>query len=92
MVRVPADQLNYTMNPTATYRPASTVNSTSDIEKYNGPGDLFKSMFTSSFVSPYITTVGLYNDKAQLLAVGKLAQPVQKRDDIDMNIIVRWDY
>ena len=92
MVRVPADQFNYTMNPTATYRPASSVNTTSDIEKYNGPGDLFKSMFTSSFVSPYITTVGLYNDKAQLLAVGKLAQPVQKRDDIDMNIIVRWDY
>ena len=92
MVRVPADQFNYTMNPTATYRPASSVNTTSNIEKYNGPGDLFKSMFTSSFVSPYITTVGLYNDKAQLLAVGKLAQPVQKRDDIDMNIIVRWDY
>ena len=92
MVRIPSDQFNYTMNPTATYRPASAVDSTSDIEKYNGPGQLFKSMFTSSFISPYITTVGLYNDKAQLLAVGKLAQPVQKRDDIDMNIIVRWDY
>jgi hypothetical protein len=92
MVRIPADQFNYTMNPTATYRPASSVNSTSDIEKYNGPGELFKSMFTSSFVNPYITTVGLYNDKAQLVAIGKLAQPVQKRDDIDMNIIVRWDY
>ena len=92
MVRIPSDQFNYTMNPTATYRPASTVDSTSDIEKYNGTGDLFKSMFTSSFVSPYITTVGLYNNNAQLLAVGKLAQPIQKRDDIDMNIIVRWDY
>ena len=92
MVRIPSDQFNYTMNPTATYRPASAVDSNGDIEKYNGPGSLFKSMFTSSFISPYITTIGLYNDKAQLLAVGKLAQPVQKRDDIDMNIIVRWDY
>lgn len=92
MVRIPSDQFNYTMNPTATYRPAAAVDSTSDIEKYNGPGSLFKSMFTSSFISPFITTIGLYNDKAQLLAVGKLAQPVQKRDDIDMNIIVRWDY
>jgi hypothetical protein len=92
MVRIPANQFNHTMNPTATYRPASSVNSTSDIEKYNGSGELFKSMFTSSFINPYITTVGLYNDKAQLVAIGKLAQPVQKRDDIDMNIIVRWDY
>jgi hypothetical protein len=92
MVRVPADQFNYTMNPSATYRPASSVDSTGDIEKYNGAGVLYKSMFTSSFINPYITSIGLYNDKAQLLAVGKLAQPVQKRDDIDMNIIVRWDY
>lgn len=92
MVRIPSDQFNHTMNPTATYRPASSVNTTTDIEKYNGSGELFKSMFTSSFVSPYITTIGLYNDNAQLLAIGKLAQPVQKRDDVDMNIIVRWDY
>jgi len=92
MVRIPSDQFNYTMNPSATYRPTSNLDSTNVIEKYNGAGELFKSMFTSSFISPYITTVGLYNDKAQLLAVGKLAQPVQKRDDVDMNIIVRWDY
>lgn len=92
LVRVPADQLNYSLNPTATYRPVSVTDSTPAIEKLNGPGVLFKTMFTSSFISPYITTIGLYNDKAQLLAVGKLAQPVQKRDDVDMNIIVRWDY
>jgi hypothetical protein len=93
MVRIPSDQFNYSLNPTATFRPVadgSGINTT--IENRNGPGVLFKSMFTSSFISPYITTIGLYNDKAQLLAVGKLAQPVQKRDDVDMNIIVRWDY
>ena len=43
-------------------------------------------------MKPYITTIGLYNDKSQLLAIGKLSQPIQKRDDIDMNFIVRWDY
>jgi hypothetical protein len=91
MVRIPADQFNYSVNPTVSYSPA-TINTTPNIEKYNGPGVLYKSIFTGSLAKPYITTVGLYNDKAQLLAVGKLAQPVQKRDDVDMNIIVRWDY
>ena len=49
-------------------------------------------MFVSGTAYPYITTVGLYNEQAQLLAVGKLAEPLQKRDDIDMNIVLRWDY
>jgi hypothetical protein len=41
--------------------------------------------------APYITTVGLYNDKGQLLAIGKLGTPIRKRDDVDLNIIVRFD-
>ena len=49
-------------------------------------------MFVSSSAHPYVTTIGLYNKDYQLLAVGKLAQPIQKRDDVDMNFIVRWDY
>jgi hypothetical protein len=46
---------------------------------------------TSSFFNPYITTIGLYNDNYDLIAIGKLASPLEKRDDVDMNIIVRWD-
>ena len=40
----------------------------------------------------YITSIGCYNDEGQMLAIAKLAQPIQKRDDIDMNFVVRWDY
>ena len=47
---------------------------------------------TGSKFRSYVTTIGLYNNKSQLVAVGKLSQPIQKRDDIDMNFIVRWDY
>lgn len=46
---------------------------------------------TSSFFNPYITTIGLYNDKYELVAIGKMSSPLEKRDDVDMNIIVRWD-
>ena len=49
-------------------------------------------MFITGSAKPYITTVGLFNDKGQMLAVGKMAEPLENRDDIDMNIIVRWDF
>lgn len=98
LVRVPADQFNYTLNPTATYRPG-TDGSNNDCnatpngaESSNGPGELYLSPFVSGTVGPYITTIGLYNDKAQLLAVGKLGTAITKRSDVDMNFIVRWDY
>ena len=51
-----------------------------------------KDLFISGTLKPYVTTIGLYNKNYELVAVGKLAQPVQKRDDVDMNFVVRWDY
>jgi hypothetical protein len=46
---------------------------------------------TSSFFNPYVTTIGLYNDNRDLVAVAKLASPLEKRDDVDMNVIIRFD-
>lgn len=46
---------------------------------------------TGSFFTPYITTIGLYTDNNELVAVAKLANPIKKRNDVDMNIIVRFD-
>lgn len=51
----------------------------------------YQSFVTGSAFAPYITTIGLYNDAGQLLAIGKLAQPIRKRSDVDMNFIVRID-
>jgi hypothetical protein len=33
----------------------------------------------------------LYDDFGRLLAIGKLAQPIKKRNDVDMNFLVRID-
>jgi len=44
----------------------------------------------SSFM-PYITTIGLYDSYGQLLAVGKLAQAIRNRPDVDMNFLLRID-
>ena len=40
----------------------------------------------------YITTVGLYNDNNELLAVAKLSEPLKKDPSTEMTIRVRLDY
>ena len=46
---------------------------------------------TGSYFEPYITTVGLYNNANQLVAVGKLAQPLQSSNTTDTTILVNLD-
>ena len=40
----------------------------------------------------YITTVGLYNENQELLAVAKLSKPIQKNKTSELNIRVKLDY
>jgi len=92
LVRVAKDQFNVTMNPTSTYRPA-TVGEICTVNQSNvPPGELRKGLFVSGTLKPYITTIGLYDDKCRMIATAKLAQPIQKNPDVDMNFVVRWDY
>jgi hypothetical protein len=51
----------------------------------------YKSFVSSSTFAPYVTTIGLYDDAGQLLAIGKLAQPIRKRSDVDMNFLIKVD-
>ncbi len=46
---------------------------------------------TGSFLTPFITTIGLYDDDCQLVAVAKLPQPIKSLPNIDMNFIIRFD-
>ena len=54
-------------------------------------GAMISDIAQSTNFSPYITTIGLYDDSGNLLMIGKLGQPIKKRDDIDLNILVRLD-
>jgi len=70
-------EFNYTLNP-------STIsNSSNDGVVYD--------YVTSSFFSPYVTTVGLYNNDFELVAVGKLAQPLPTSRTTDTTILVNID-
>jgi|LauGreDrversion4_2_1035121.scaffolds.fasta_scaffold37404_3 hypothetical protein len=50
-----------------------------------------KYFVTASYFEPYVTTVGLYNEQNDLLAVAKLAQPIPLSQNTDMTFVVKYD-
>jgi hypothetical protein len=46
---------------------------------------------TGSYFNPFVTTVGLYNNNYDLVAIAKLAQPLPLSAVTDMNILVNLD-
>ena len=46
---------------------------------------------TGSYLAPYITTIGLYDDELNMIAVAKLPQPIKSLPDYPVNFIVRFD-
>lgn len=75
-VRLRNTEFNYTNNPT--FFDETT-------------GDILNSDFIQD-PQVYVTTVGLYNDANELLAVGKLSQPLRKAFDREALIRVRLDF
>jgi hypothetical protein len=75
IARVDAGDFNLSTNVTLTQDDDST----------------YSAFVNSDDFAPYITQIGLYNDMGQLMAVGKLAQPIKKRNDVDMNFVIRID-
>ena len=52
---------------------------------------ILKGFVTGSDFKPYFTTIGLYNDTGDLLAIGKMGSAVQMRNDCDIMVKVRFD-
>lgn len=71
-----ANEYNYSLNP-------SLLKS--------GSINTYKDFVTGSDFSPYVTTVGLYNENQELLAVGKLAQPLPTSQTTDTTILINID-
>lgn len=103
-VKIPQTEYNFSpFNPSIfrTYQASGSVSasfftaSMSDINlKPSGSSidtwNLYNLM-GASIVKPYITTIGLYNDQYELLAVAKLATPIQRTFDMSQIFIVRFD-
>ena len=50
-----------------------------------------KDFATSSYFEPYATTIGLYNERNDLLAVAKFAQPIPISLNTDITFVVKYD-
>jgi len=74
--RAAASDFNYSTNPTYT--------------DANGKIVVVKNTTDQPF--SYITTVGLYSNKDELLAVAKLSRPIEKNPNNELTIRVRLDY
>ena len=46
---------------------------------------------TGSYFTPYVTSIGLYNNNKELLAIAKLAQPLRVSDTTDTSIMINLD-
>ena len=46
---------------------------------------------TGSYLAPYITTIGLYDNELNMIAVAKLPQPIKSEPNYPLNFIVRFD-
>jgi hypothetical protein len=73
--KVKDSEFNFSLNPSATR---------------DDNGNLADNITGSEF-RPYVTTVGLYNDYGELVAVAKLNQPIPKSTDTDMTFEIKLD-
>jgi hypothetical protein len=80
-IRVGAATSNWSNNPT--YVIDDPTDSTIGTIKHN--------CFTDEPVT-YITTIGLYNNALDLLAVAKLSKPIQKTENTDVLLKIRLNW
>ena len=78
-IRAQPDEFNYSSNPTYVASNGQIIVTDDSVNSLSKPFS-------------YITTVGLYGDYDDLLAVAKVSRPIEKNDEKDLTIRVRLDF
>ena len=86
--KIKDSEFNYTQNPSITTG-SSILNEMSS--SFNRTSGVLKDFATGSNFQPYFTSVGLYNDANELVAVAKLGKAIPKSTNSDMTIVVKLD-
>lgn len=77
LVRIAPGDFNLSQNPTV---------------RQSYKSDLLINEMTTGSMMPYVTEIGFYNERGDLLVIGKPNQPIAMRDDTPINIITQFDY
>lgn len=83
---IDANEFNYSANPSLL---SDSLRGNNKI--LESGSSQYNDFVTSSYFSPFVTTVGLYNDDKELVAVGKLAQPLPTSQTTDTTIFINID-
>lgn len=89
-LRWKSNQPIYTYNVHCKVRD-SEMNLTYNPSAQSGSNGTIATNVSSSLFTPYVTTVGLYNDANELIAVAKTNRPIQKTHNTDMTFVVKID-
>jgi hypothetical protein len=92
--RIEPSDYNVTFNPTTfqkfklgDYSPSSG----SYLTPITASSDSYSDYIVSGSALPYITTIGLYNDSNEMLAVAKLSKPITRMKYTDQTFIIKFD-
>jgi len=92
------NEFNVSQNPSAydgtNKIKLKTIQSTIEPTKFGGFGDYDYSSSvdtTGSYLAPFITTIGLYDNELNMVAICKLPKPIKSLPDYPLNFIVRFD-
>jgi len=103
-VRLPPNDFNFSIANPSVWRALQSDGSISksveeleeELSELNIPTDsdgnykIYRLM-QAGVIKPYVTTIGLYSERYELLAVAKLSTPIQRTFDADQIFIVRFD-
>jgi hypothetical protein len=104
LVDLSPSEFNFALfNPSIlrTYQASGSVSSSAFIDSMQQEGinsvrnsdntyNLYNLM-SNGVIKPYVTSIGLYNEQYELLAVAKLSEPIQRTFDTNQLFIVRFD-
>jgi hypothetical protein len=82
------NEFNFSQNPTIT---SGSTPYSSSVGTFYTPAEYIYDWATGSYFTPYVTTVGLYDEYQNLLAIGKLSQPLPLSPTTDTTILVNID-
>ena len=82
------NEFNFSQNPSLS---SGSTFISSSVGTFFTLGQYLTDNVTGSYFSPYVTTVGLYDENQNLLAVGKLSQPLPVSPTTDTTILINID-
>lgn len=84
--KIAPGEFNYSINP-------SVEGKFTMSGSRQGEGPSIFAMMESGSLTPYVTTIGLYNDAVppELVAVGKLSTPIKRSNLVDQVFVVQFD-